>query len=144
MDITNWFLRKNDKSIGLLPPKKAGRRMMEIARNYRLAIYEYFFPDRLGHDQGMGEARKIIKHMDGLLEGIWETIDPDRELFILASDHGNFEDLSHGIHTENRAPTILYGRGSDEMQNNIRALYDIPRQLFTLFDIPFDDKAPVL
>lgn len=133
MDITNWYLRKSDKGVGLLPPKKAGRRMVDIARTYDLAVYEYFFPDRLGHDRSMGEARKVVKHMDGMLEGVWENIDPQEELVIVTSDHGNFEDLSIGVHTENPAPTILYGCGADFLRPRIRSLYDIPRAISELY-----------
>ncbi len=29
---------------------------------------------------------------------------------MLTSDHGNFEDLSHGKHTENRVPAVVIGQ----------------------------------
>ena len=135
MDITNWFLRYLKYDIPLVKPKYVGRKLVQLARQYDLVLYEYFFTDKIGHNGSMGAAKRVLSHIEGLLEGVWEEIDTEKELFVLSSDHGNFEDLSNTRHTENKVPTILYGCGADQIQNKIQYLYNIPQELMRLRNI---------
>ncbi len=138
MDITNWFLRQRGMSIEMVSPKETGRKIVRLAKDYDLLIYEYFFTDIVGHRASMGAAKRILAHIDGFLGGIWEELNIDKELFVLSSDHGNFEDLSHSHHTQNLVPTIIYGKGSESIKKNIRFLYDIPRELMRIKGVPHE------
>lgn len=145
MDITNWFLRSyHKKDIPLVSPKESGRKCMKLAREYQCSVYEYFFSDKIGHKQSFGAAKRIISHLDGFLEGIWEEIDPEKELVIIASDHGNLEDLSTKKHTNNLVPTIVYGCGAEYLKEKVHYLYDIPRGILQLLGILVDflDNVP--
>lgn len=141
MDITHHVLRERGIDIPLITPKEAGRRLLNIARKHRLVTYEYFLTDTTGHEGSMAEAKTIISHLDGLLQALWDELDPTRELVIISSDHGNFEDLSRGSHTENRVATILYGAGMNQIAPKIKSLYDIPRQILALHDIEFQKET---
>ncbi len=143
MDITNWFLRKHGFDIEPVKPKESGRKLVRIARDYNLVVYEYFFTDKTGHEQSMGMARRILPHIEGLLEGVWEELDPEKELFILSSDHGNFEDLSVKTHTNSKVGTIVYGKGQDSLIQNVKNLYDIPRQIMSMYGIDWH-QLPVV
>lgn len=141
MDITNWFLRsKFQMKIPLQPARETGRKAVRLARKFNLAVYEYFFSDKAGHAQSFGVARRFIPHMEGFLAGVWEEIDPEKELVIVSSDHGNLEDLSVKTHTENKVPVLLYGKGAGEMAKNIHFLYDIPREIYRLHGIKFEES----
>ena len=135
MDITNWFLRSKGITIPMTTPQKTGRKLVSLARDYDLVLYEYFFTDRVGHEGKMGAAKRVLSHIEGLLEGVWEEIDPSRELFILSSDHGNFEDLSHTNHTDHLVPTIVYGKSLDIFRKQIKSLFDIPKAIASLKNI---------
>lgn len=139
MDITNWFLRSElgHKEISEITPKKAGRRLVKIARDYNLIIYEYFFPDKFGHDAQIGDVSFIVEHLEEFLGGIWEELDPQRQLLVISSDHGNFEDLSIPVHTHNMVPLITYGCGADVISKSVKQIYDIPRTMLSLKGIPF-------
>ena len=142
MDITNWFLRTRATQkydIPLVSPKEVGRKLVHISKEYNLTIYEYFFTDKIGHEGSMAAAKRILPHIEGLLEGIWEEMDPSKELLIISSDHGNFEDLSHTRHTENKVPTILYGCGADSIYKQILSLYDIPKAIMKLNNLTFNE-----
>ena len=132
MDITNWFLRKQGTDIPLIPAKETGRKLVRIARNYDLVVYEYFFTDKIGHEPHLGAAKRILNHIEQFMEGVWEEIDTTNELFVLSSDHGNFEDLSHSHHTKNPVPTIVYGKEADKFKKKIKFLYDIPKVMMEL------------
>jgi len=137
MDLTHWFLRTLVPELKLIPAKECGRNLVQIARNYDLIVYEYFFPDRCGHEGDMLDARKTLRQMDEFLSGIWEELDPEKESIVICSDHGNFEDLSHGTHTMNKIPTFLYGELEDYLKTRINTLYDIPRAIMDYMGIEY-------
>ncbi len=138
MDITHWFLRRRGENFPMISPKEAGRRAVRLMRKNHLSVFEYFFTDKAGHEKSFAVASRIIRHVDGFIEGIFEEIDPSTETFVMSSDHGNLEDLSHYTHTENLVPTLVYGQHADLLQNRVHFLYDIPRVLYDIFGIPFD------
>ena len=135
MDITNWFLKSSGMDISITSPVKTGRKLVSLSKNYDLVLYEYFFTDVIGHEADMRSARRILNHIEGLLEGVWEEMNPEKELFILSSDHGNFEDLSHTHHTNHLVPTIVYGKSSDILKKRIKFLFDIPNAIASLKNI---------
>ena len=144
MDITNWFLRKElGYDVPEISPVEAGRRIVKIARNYNLIIFEYFFPDKYGHEGTDNDVAFIVDHLESFLSGIWEEIDPEHELVVVGSDHGNFEDLSIPTHTHNPIPTIIYGAGEALAEKSIREIYDIPRYIFRLKNISYSEPARI-
>jgi hypothetical protein len=144
MDITHWFLRKElGYSVPEIPANETGRRLVRLARDYNLVVYEYFFPDKFGHEGLGNDIEFIVDHLESLLTGIWEEIDPDHELVVIGSDHGNFEDLSMPVHTHNLIPTIVYGAGAEGAQTAIKQIYDVARYVFSLKNIPYIQPAPI-
>lgn len=136
MDITHWYLRKMGVDIEMRDARSAGKDLVKIARNYDLIIYEYFLTDKAGHSGSWAHAKKNIQNLDDFLTGVWEEIDPHKELVIISSDHGNMEDLSVKTHTENMVPLIAYGSHEKQIIENSFYLYDIPRQLYKIFGLP--------
>jgi hypothetical protein len=140
MDITHWYLREQlEYDIPEIKPREAGRRLANIAKDYNLIIYEYFFADKYGHEGLDLESSFIVHHLEGLLAGIWENLDKEKQLVILSSDHGNFEDLSIPIHTHNLVPTIVYGCGEENAEKYIKNIYDIPRFLMDLKKVKWEN-----
>ncbi|MCB1200959.1 MAG: metalloenzyme [Leptospiraceae bacterium] len=137
MDITNWFLRKHGQKISLVKPEESGRKLARLAREYDTVVYEYFFTDKIGHEQSWGAAKRILSHVDGLLSGVWEEIDPQVDTVIVSSDHGNMEDLSTKSHTHNKVGTLLGGKHAAYLAKSIQYLYDIPRQILKLKNVEF-------
>ncbi len=140
MDLTNWFLRKNNVKIPMISAKTTGRKLIKLAKDYDLIIYEYFITDKVGHSQSLGAAKRIIQHIESFMEGIWEEINVDKVLFILSSDHGNFEDLSTKHHTNNLVPTIVHGKSMEFFKSKIRCLYDIPRAIMKLKGVDWSEE----
>lgn len=139
MDITHWYLRKMGFDIELRDPKKVGRNLVKIARNYDLVLYEYFLTDKAGHSGKWGFAKKNIQNLDAFLSGVWEELNPSRELVIISSDHGNMENLAVSTHTKNKVPLITYGKFEKEISEKSEYLYDIPRKLYNIFQISIPD-----
>ena len=54
-----------------------------------------------------------------------EATDRDETLVVVASDHGNLEDLRTRSHTKNPVPTMLWGTGRAAVADGIHTLADI-------------------
>jgi len=145
MDLSNWFLRKQGLNLPIVRPYDNGVKLVNIAQEYDLVIYEYFFTDKVGHEQSWGAAKRVIRHVDEFLAGVWATVDKDNDTVVISSDHGNLEDLSVKTHTKNPVGTFLYGKHQSFFEEKVRSLTDIPRAILDIFSLPFaPDYKPAL
>ncbi|MFQ5847155.1 MAG: hypothetical protein ACE5IQ_05700 [Candidatus Methylomirabilales bacterium] len=133
-DFTNHLLRSRGFSVPLLSPEEAAGRLADMAATHDLTYYEYIETDLAGHAQDMNRAVSLLEGLDRFLSALVAYLDRSRHLLVLASDHGNVEDLSTGSHTWNRVPTMIWGRGSDRLARRIHALTDIAPALLTVWD----------
>lgn len=119
--------RWNEKlhySLPLLTPERAAKRLLRIAINHSLTVYEYFLTDHLGHGRIADEFERITETLDRFLYMAFSGC-PEELTILLCSDHGNFEDTSVKAHTENPALTISYGRYARLLRENIADLSHI-------------------
>ncbi len=114
-------------------PEAAGRRMVEISRRYDFAFFSHWFTDIIGHRGPLADGVKLIETIDRVLAGALDAWDDDEGLLILTSDHGNFEALDHGKHTENAVPTVVIGAARHAFADGFSDLTHIaPRVLDAL------------
>jgi len=137
MDLNNWFLRKNGMQIPFASAKANGRKLVQIAQDYDVIVFEYFFTDKVGHEQAWGAAKRVIRHVDDFLSGVWEELDTTRDTVVISSDHGNLEDLSVKTHTQNPVGTWVHGRHESRFADRVKALTDIPQVILDIFGLPF-------
>ncbi len=141
MDITHElmheFYPESKAEFPVIDAFQRGRDIVQMARGYDLALYEYFLTDKVGHDQSFPMAERVITTLEKFLAGIAAELNPENELLVITSDHGNLEDLTRKTHTNNKVGTFALGRGAEEIQKRVRALYDIPPVLYDLLGIPF-------
>jgi bisphosphoglycerate-independent phosphoglycerate mutase (AlkP superfamily) len=52
-------------------------------------------------------------------------MDRSAHLVVLASDHGNLEDLSTNRHTRNPVPALFWGAGAEEAAAGVSTIADI-------------------
>jgi hypothetical protein len=93
----------------LFAPEEAGAKLAELAQQYDLAFFEYWASDYAGHKQDMASAVSQLENFDGVLKGLLETWRAEDGIILLASDHGNMEDLSTRKHTSAKTPLLLFG-----------------------------------
>ncbi|AFM10783.1 alkaline phosphatase family protein [Turneriella parva] len=137
MDLNNWFLRKNGMKIPFGSARASGRKLVQIAQNYDMVVFEYFFTDKVGHEQSWGAAKRIIRQVDDFLSGVWEELDAERDTVVISSDHGNLEDLSVKTHTQNPVGTWVHGKHAALFAGRVKALNDIPQVILDIFGLPF-------
>jgi hypothetical protein len=131
-DITGKILLESGYDVDAITPEAAGERFVAVSREYDFTLFEYFMTDIKGHKQDMEACVKIVEEIDRFLGRILEKMDPGEDLLMVASDHGNLEDISVKTHTYNKVPTILAGKGAERVKDDIRSLLDIYPAIFKL------------
>ncbi len=135
MDITNQALRKMGHDIAPVLPELAGRRLVEIARDYDLTLYEHFITDLVGHSQDRDHAVVTLNIMDRFLGAVFEEMDFEKELLLVTSDHGNVENLGIKGHTKNPVPALLIGREYRQLAARLEQTGDITGVLPALLEM---------
>jgi len=131
-DFTNRSLRERGFDLPLYSPAEAGAILGRRSAEYDFLLYEYFRTDGAGHSCDMGRCVAELQGLEDFLESVLQTIDLDKTLLILTSDHGNIEDLAVRGHTRNRALTVLWGLGAVEARRGLETILDVPRLILDL------------
>ena len=124
-DFTNESLIAYGCALDRIEPAEAGRRLARIASASEFTAFEYFLTDAAGHACDHAAARRHLSRLDAFLDAVLDATDLDGSTVLLASDHGNLEDLSTGAHTLNPVATIAWGRGAAGAISRIQSLTDI-------------------
>lgn len=91
-------------------PEEAGAILARIAMDHDLTLYAHYATDTAGHRGAMDGAVAALRRVDALLAGLVQALD-DETLLLVASDHGNVEDVRTG-HTTNPALGMARGPGA--------------------------------
>ena len=128
-DFTNLHIKESvDKTIPLITPYMAGKRLAALSNPYGLVLYECFMSDLIGHQQDMRKAIEFLENFDTFIQGIVENMDPEVSL-LLTSDHGNIEDLSIKKHTYNHVPLLVKGPMAQQFKR-AESISDLLNALF--------------
>ncbi len=89
-----------------------------VQTNATLSIFDAWWSDHLGHKgsadaAALPEAKEYVKRLDAFCQGILEA-QPADTLFVLTSDHGNFENMAVKTHTHSAVPFVAIGQGAHE------------------------------
>jgi 2,3-bisphosphoglycerate-independent phosphoglycerate mutase len=127
MDITNDILQKMGFEVPLITPEQGAERLLEISKGYDFTMFEYFLSDLAGHMADQAEAKKVILILDRFIGTLAAKMNFDDTMLVIASDHGNLENLSGRVHTLNEVPALLVGSRELRLQ--------IQHQLHDLTDL---------
>ncbi len=125
-DFTNRLLAEMGFDVPARTPRQAGRILADASAEFDFLLYEYFQTDHAGHGGDMGAAREEIEKLEEFLDSVLAALDLGSTLFMLASDHGNIENLNVRGHTVNPAMTVAWGPGSDSIARGIASIQDVP------------------
>jgi hypothetical protein len=87
---------------------EAGASLARLAADHDLTLFEYFATDIAGHRGDAAEARRTLERFDRFLWGLLRSWSGD-DVLVLASDHGNLEDMGRRGHTGQPALGIWHG-----------------------------------
>ncbi len=104
-----WHSQLGYTDTPLLTPYEAGKRLVEISRQYDFAMMSHWLTDVVGHRGTLAEGVRLLEIFDGVMQGVLDTWDDDEGLTLITSDHGNMEEIGSRKHTENDVPTVIIG-----------------------------------
>lgn len=103
--------------------REAGATLGRIADGHDLTFFAHYNTDTVGHGGDARECAGALERVDRFLAGILESL-PREHLLLVASDHGNIEELEAG-HTRNPALGLLVGPHAPARAREMASLTDI-------------------
>jgi 2,3-bisphosphoglycerate-independent phosphoglycerate mutase len=113
-DITGARARTHGADVPVRAPAEAAELLLALARGHDLAVFEFFETDEAGHARSMERALEALSRLDAFLRRLVAGLGPEDAL-VVASDHGNVEDLSLRNHTCAPVPVLGFGRAAGEV-----------------------------
>ena len=126
-DYTNrsWRDQLHMDDAPVYSPEEAGELFWRIAESKSFVLHDHWVTDVLGHRRNLAGAVEDLETFDGFLGGLLSVANLEETLIVIASDHGNVEDCSHGKHTLNPALCVLAGNREGMQVDVMRSLYDV-------------------
>ena len=132
-DITRESLVPRGYNGPVLTPREAADQLAQIALGNDFTLFEYFVTDIAGHTLSMADAERTLRTLDAFLAPLLEMAAGTGLLFVLASDHGNIEDMGVSTHTANKIPLIARGPKAHTITRGAKSLTDVAPRLLKLF-----------
>jgi len=135
-DITQKVLKEKGANLPIITLKNAAQRLINISKKFDFTLFEYFQTDIAGHKQDLCKANNVLSDLDDFISNIHNLIDFSRSTLIITSDHGNIEDLSTPLHTNNLVPFYVKGFKKDFLTEKVKDLSDVTPAIVEWFSLP--------
>jgi 2,3-bisphosphoglycerate-independent phosphoglycerate mutase len=114
-------------------PEKASEILFNVSRNYDFLLYEYFLTDFIGHSCDLSESIMMISQLNRLVKQLVSLLNKETDTLLITSDHGNMEDTTNPLHTNNPVPLFVWGYKSNELRSQINSLADVKQSVIDFF-----------
>ncbi len=115
-------------------PEEAAAILLGLAAGSDLVLFEFFESDEAGHARSMERALEALSRLDRMLRALVAGLGAGDSLLV-ASDHGNVEDLSTRNHTLARVPVLGFGPAAERL-DGVRDLTHLAPLLSDLAGAP--------
>ena len=139
-EITNegWIDRLDRTTLPRVSPETAGRSLARIAAAHELTLFAHYTTDHVGHRGTMEDAVEAIERVDRFLGALLEALPPDA-LLVVASDHGNLEEVGRQ-HTRAPALGLVAGDRHPEAAEALDDLRDVTPAILRRLGVDTDDS----
>jgi hypothetical protein len=107
-----WRRHLGFSGVPVVTATQAGANLARIAARADLTLFAHYATDAAGHSRDMARAVAALQLVDDFLGGLLDGLTGDT-LLVVASDHGNLEDVRTG-HTRNPALGLAAGPGASD------------------------------
>ncbi len=121
---SGWKRRLGYTDLPDITPEEAGRNLGRISSEVDLTFFAHYGTDYAGHRGKMPGGALALERVDAFLGGILGSL-PEASTLIVASDHGNLEDITGG-HTLNPVFCLLKGPLSPQLREGRTRITDLP------------------
>ena len=119
---TGWRTHLGHTQVPEITPAEAGANLARIAGTADLTFYAHYSTDYAGHGGSAEEAVTALERVDEFLGAVIDRL-PASASLVVASDHGNLEDLTGG-HTRN--PVLgLFASAAAEAERLPSSIQDV-------------------
>ncbi len=132
-DITREVFKTRGVDVPTVTPEEAAGHLLDIARQWDFTLFEYFQTDLMAHKGTATEINRVLDRLNRFVKVLLSHPAGKNGLFILTSDHGNIEDGTHRLHTQNPVPFVALGHGADFLRSRVGRLQDIAPALLSLY-----------
>ncbi|MCB0212848.1 MAG: hypothetical protein KDJ52_26125 [Anaerolineae bacterium] len=123
--LTNEFWPETGVTLPQLTAKQAGQQLVNLAQDYTLTFFEFWYSDWIGHKMDRDQSIWILEQLNHFIGEALDAANFDDTLLLVISDHGNFEDWTTKKHTANPSLTIVAGQSAKILAPRLKALTDI-------------------
>lgn len=134
-DLTREFLRARGYTGPTVAPRDAAEHLLAIAEEHDFTLFEYFQTDLMAHKGDANDVRRVLAQLDEFLSVLLPFAEGPGRLFVLTSDHGNLEDMTTRVHTQNPVPLVALGQGAGILKSKVRSLVDVVPALLGLYPV---------
>jgi len=132
-DITRKVFVEKGYAVKPVTPLQAADHLLQVTRANDLTLFETFTTDLVGHSSQYDEACATLKTLDTFLDATVRLCANAGILLIIASDHGNIEEMDNRGHTRNPVPLIAAGPQAAAFLANAASLTDITPRVIGLY-----------
>jgi hypothetical protein len=129
-DITGGRARELGIDLPRREPAEAAEILRGVAVGADLALFEFFETDEAGHARSMERALDALSRLDLFLRALVAGLG-EEDALVVASDHGNLEDLAIRNHTRAPVPVLAFGRAAARV-SEVRDLTHLAPLLLSL------------
>ena len=140
-EITNdgWRKHLNRTELPIISARTAGQNLARIAVQNDVTMFAHYATDHVGHEQDMDAAIAALERVDEFLGGLLEAL-PESVDIIMASDHGNLEDVRAG-HTTNPSVGLFVGPNHRSLADGATSLMDVAPRILKLTNSHGDERS---
>lgn len=130
-EITNdgWRQHLKRTELPIISAHDAGVNLARIASAHDVTLFAHYSTDHIGHTGEIPAGVAALERVDQFLGGLLDAAVADLTI-VLASDHGNLEDVRVG-HTTNPAIGLFIGPARDHFDDS-KSLMDIAPRILQL------------
>ncbi len=129
---TAWRTRLGFTHLPEITPAAGGRTLAKITGTADLTFFAHYSTDTAGHERDMGVAVAALEKVDAFLAGLLDAL-PPATFLVMASDHGNIEDVSQG-HTKNPVLGVVVGPGAESFAQGVSSITHIPDLILAILE----------
>jgi hypothetical protein len=135
-EITNdgWRERLGRRTVPVISARDAGRNLARIASLHDITLFAHYSTDYAGHSQRLDRAVAAIQVVDEFLAGLLAAM-PRDALLVVASDHGNIEDITTD-HTLNPVIGLAAGHRHGEIAGDWTSILDVTPGILRALGVP--------
>ncbi|MGE5550209.1 MAG: hypothetical protein ACM3ZC_06720 [Bacteroidota bacterium] len=133
-DLTREGLRERGYDVPPASPEDCGLTLARLARDCAFCLFEYFQTDIAGHSRDPVLPPSRLHQLDRFLGSLLSAVDLSRDLVLVASDHGNIEDLSTRSHTANPVPLLAFGPGQRAFLDGLESMVQITPRIMAAIE----------